>query len=72
MPKVLEAIDYDTKNSVFSYIPNTAETSFYGMIETVEEFLNKEKTKTILNGKRSLSAEKVTEILSAKNHELRK
>jgi amidophosphoribosyltransferase len=64
MPKVLEAIDGDTKNSVFSYIPNTAETSFFGMIETVEQHLNEQKTKAILNGNGKLSAEKVTEILS--------
>ena len=36
------------KNSVFSYIPNTAETSFFGMIETVEDHLNKKKTDAIL------------------------
>lgn len=64
MPKVLEAIDDDLKNSVFSYIPNTAETSFFGMIETAESELNKAKTATILNGKRNISAEEVTEILS--------
>jgi amidophosphoribosyltransferase len=64
MPQVLEAINYDIKNSVFSYIPNTAETSFFGMIETVEDHLNKKKTEAILKGKRSLSAEKVTEVLS--------
>jgi len=64
MPKVLEAIDNDTKNTVFSYIPNTAETSFFGMIETAEAFINKTKTAAILNGQRSLSAAKVTEILS--------
>ena len=52
MPKVLEAIDNDTKNTVFSYIPNTAETSFYGMIETAEDFINKKKTHAILNGQR--------------------
>ena len=63
MPKVLEAISNDTKNTVFSYIPNTAETSFFGMIETVEDYLNKKKTKAILNGKGGLSSEKVTEIL---------
>ena len=39
MPKVLEAIEDDTKNTVFSYIPNTAETSFFGMIETVERII---------------------------------
>ncbi|MBR9913679.1 MAG: amidophosphoribosyltransferase [Algicola sp.] len=64
MPKVLEAIDNDTKNTVFSYIPNTAETSFFGMIETVEEHLNEQKTKAILDGGGKLSAERVTEILS--------
>ncbi|OUR93169.1 amidophosphoribosyltransferase [Flavobacteriales bacterium 34_180_T64] len=64
MPKVLEAIDHDTKNTVFSFIPNTAETSFFGMIETVEDHLNEKKTEAILNGQRGLSAEKVTEILS--------
>ncbi|WP_203257505.1 amidophosphoribosyltransferase [Hyunsoonleella ulvae] len=64
MPKVLDAIDNDLKNSVFSYIPNTAETSFFGMIETAESELNKIKTATILNGQRNISADKVTEILS--------
>ena len=64
MPKVLKAIEGDLKNSVFSYIPNTAETSFFGMIETAESELNKKKTDTILNGKRNISAEKVTQILS--------
>ncbi|NNC44749.1 MAG: amidophosphoribosyltransferase [Winogradskyella sp.] len=64
MPKVLEAINHDTKNTVFSFIPNTAETSFFGMIETVEAHLNQQKTKAILAGSRNISAEKVTEILS--------
>lgn len=64
MPKVLEEINYDTKNTVFSFIPNTAETSFFGMIETVEDHLNKKKTEAILDGKGGLSAEKVTQILS--------
>jgi amidophosphoribosyltransferase len=64
MPKVLDAIDNDIKNTVFSYIPNTAETSFFGMIETVEDFLNKKKTEAILSGSRNISAERVTQILS--------
>ncbi|MBT8303775.1 MAG: amidophosphoribosyltransferase [Bacteroidia bacterium] len=64
MPKVLEAIEGDTKNTVFSYIPNTAETSFYGMIESVEDHLNEQKTHAILSGQRNISAQKVTEILS--------
>jgi amidophosphoribosyltransferase len=64
MPKVLEAIDNDTENSVFSYIPNTAETSFFGMIESVEEHLNKKKTQAILGGGGKLSKERVIQILS--------
>lgn len=64
MPKVLKAIDEDTKNTVFSYIPNTAETSFFGMIETVEEFLNHRKTQNILSGGGKLSKEAVIDILS--------
>ena len=64
MPKVFEAIDHDINNSVFSFIPNTAETSFFGMIESVEKLLNKKKTKSILEGKYALSAKRVTEILS--------
>ena len=63
MPKVLKAIENDTANSVFSYIPNTAETSFYGMIETVEEHLNERKTKAILSGGGKLSKQQVINIL---------
>ena len=66
MPEVLKSINGDIENSVFSYIPNTAETSFFGMIETVEEELNKNKTQGILDGKGGLSAERVTEILSTR------
>ncbi|WP_053977097.1 amidophosphoribosyltransferase [Mangrovimonas xylaniphaga] len=64
MPKVLETIENDTKNTVFSFIPNTAETSFFGMIESIEKHLNEKKTKAILDGGGKLSAEHVTEILS--------
>ena len=64
VPEVLKYIDHDIKHTVFSYIPNTAETSFFGMIESVEEYLNKKKTKQILKGTRTLSAEKVIQILS--------
>ncbi len=63
-PKVLESINNDISNSVFSYIPNTAETSFYGMTEAAEEYLNEHKLQTILNGNKNISAQKLTEILS--------
>ena len=64
VPEVLKLVGHDIKNTVFSFIPNTAEASFLGMIETVDSYLNKRKTKEILEGKRSLSAEKVTQVLS--------
>jgi amidophosphoribosyltransferase len=63
-PKILNSIDSDISNTVFSYIPNTAETSFYGMTEAAEDLLNKQKTAKILAGGTKLSAERVTEILS--------
>ena len=63
-PKILKAINSDITNSVFSYIPNTAETSFYGMKEAAEDVLNNQKTAKILAGGKNLSAEKVTQILS--------
>ncbi|MFD1314966.1 amidophosphoribosyltransferase [Namhaeicola litoreus] len=65
-PKVLETINYDIENTVFSYIPNTAETSFYGLSEAAEDYLNQEKLKVILAGKRSISAEKLTTLLSVR------
>ena len=63
-PQILKSIDNDILNSVFSFIPNTAETSFYGMREAAEDILNEQKTSKILSGGKSLSAQKVTEILS--------
>lgn len=45
--QVLDSIDYDLKNSVFSFIPNTAEVSFYGMIKGLEDHLNIEKINQI-------------------------
>ena len=66
MPQVLEEIDHDTKNSVFSFIPNTAETSFYGMVEAANDELNKQKEEAILAEKETLSNERIHEILSPK------
>jgi amidophosphoribosyltransferase len=50
IPQVLQEVDYDLKNTVFSYIPNTAETAFLGMIEGLEDYLAKERKKAILEG----------------------
>ena len=47
VPQVLKSINYDFDNSVFSFIPNTAEVSFYGLIKGLEEHLNLEKIKQI-------------------------
>jgi amidophosphoribosyltransferase len=49
VPSILKSVDYDLRNSVFSFIPNTAETSFYGMIKGVEDYLNEVKLKKIKN-----------------------
>lgn len=65
-PSILKAIDFDTDNSVFSFIPNTAETSFYGMVEAANDFLNQRKIKSILENKDQLSEEKLQDILSVK------
>lgn len=63
-PKVLKSINSDVSNTVFSFIPNTAETSFYGMTEAAEDLLNQQKTEKILKGGYKLSSDKVKEILS--------
>ncbi|MCB9188688.1 MAG: class II glutamine amidotransferase [Flavobacteriales bacterium] len=46
-PKVLAAIDYDMRNTVFSFIPNTAEMAYYGMLKATEDYLNDVKVKKI-------------------------
>lgn len=47
-PSVLKSLDYDLKNSVFSFIPNTAEVAFYGMVEGLHHYLNTVKRHKIL------------------------
>ncbi|MGB5944389.1 MAG: amidophosphoribosyltransferase [Leeuwenhoekiella sp.] len=66
MPEVLKEIDHDTQNSVFSYIPNTAETSFYGMVEAAQAELDKQKTAEILKQRDSLDEKELHRILSLK------
>ena len=66
LPAVLDAIDNDTDNTVFSYIPNTAETSFYGMVEAAQDFLNQRKKNFILANRETLTAESLQELLSVK------
>ncbi|SDE49878.1 amidophosphoribosyltransferase [Ulvibacter litoralis] len=66
MPKVLKAIDHDTENAVFSFIPNTAETSFYGMLDAAQNELNKQKNEAILKEKDSLTVERLQQIQAHK------
>lgn len=61
---ILKEIEHDTKNTVFSFIPNTAETSFYGMVKGVEDYINTVKIRKILDGKRSIDADEVRNILN--------
>jgi amidophosphoribosyltransferase len=61
---VLRAVDYDLDNTVFSYIPNTAESAFYGLIKGVEDYLNKSKIDTILKKGKSLTAEELAVIIN--------
>ncbi|CAI8209393.1 MAG: Amidophosphoribosyltransferase [Flavobacteriaceae bacterium] len=68
MPKVLSAIDHDTENSVFSFIPNTAETSFYGMLDAAQNELNKQKNEAILKEAKNLTPERLSEI---QDHKIR-
>ncbi len=63
-PKVLECIQNDIKNTVFSYIPNTAETSFFGLSQAAEDYLNQHKLNVILKGKRSIPAKDLSNLLS--------
>ena len=66
LPQVLRSIDNDLKNTVFSYIPNTAETSFYGLIEAVSEHLNQKKKQQILQQGATLNEACLNEILSVR------
>ncbi len=63
VPQVLKTVDYDFDNSVFSFIPNTAEVSFYGLIKGLEEHLNKEKIKQIHDLGVNTSLEAIEEII---------
>ncbi len=63
VPKTIEAIDGDIDNTVFSYIPNTAETAFYGMVSELESYLNRKKIKQITENNGKLSNNELVAIL---------
>ena len=63
VPQILDAIEHDLDNSVFSFIPNTAEVSFYGMIKGLEDYLNDRKFKAIKDLGKDITDEQLQEII---------
>ncbi|MDO9373650.1 MAG: amidophosphoribosyltransferase [Ferruginibacter sp.] len=61
---VLKAIDYDLKNTIFSFIPNTAETAFYGLLKGADHYLNKRKVEKILSWGNDFDEEKLTALIN--------
>ena len=64
-PAILEMTGYDFENTVFSYIPNTSETAFYGMTQGIRDYLNDWKIREIRSRNGSLTDEQIREILAA-------
>ncbi|TAG52405.1 MAG: amidophosphoribosyltransferase [Runella slithyformis] len=62
IPQILEEIDYDLENTVFSYIPNTSETAFFGLIEGLEEYLAQKRIKAVSDA--NLTPEALEKLLS--------
>jgi len=63
---VLKAVNYDLKNTIFSFIPNTAEIAFYGLLKGAEDYLNKIKVERILSWGKDYNEEKLTEMVNRK------
>ena len=63
-PKILKTVNNDLKNTVFSYIPNTAEVSFFGLVHEAQDFMNKIAEKKIIEEGNSISREKLKKFLS--------
>jgi amidophosphoribosyltransferase len=61
---ILDAIDNDLANTVFSFIPNTAETAFYGMLKGIEDVTNKKKIEILIKRKNDLPPEELNELIS--------
>ncbi len=62
--QVLNAIDHDLKNTIFSFIPNTAETAFYGLLKGMDDYLNKIKLERIQSWTKDFDAEKLSEMIN--------
>ncbi|MGB6154209.1 MAG: amidophosphoribosyltransferase [Pricia sp.] len=65
-PQILKSIENDIKRTVFSYIPNTAETSFFGMVKEAQNYLNKRKEEQILSIGTKITSEQLHEILEVR------
>jgi len=63
-PQILKSVNNDVINTVFSYIPNTAEVAFYGMVEGVHKYIKKYQRDRLLNREDKISEEELTEVLS--------
>ncbi len=63
---VLEAVNYDLKNTIFSYIPNTAEVAYFGLCKGMEEYLNEIKVQRIMSWGKDFDEEKLTEMVTRK------
>ncbi|SKA15057.1 amidophosphoribosyltransferase [Chitinophaga eiseniae] len=61
---VLKAIDNDLRNTIFSFIPNTAEVAFYGLLKGLEDYLNKIKVERILSWGKDFDEEKLNEMVN--------
>ncbi|MFD2583969.1 amidophosphoribosyltransferase [Pedobacter vanadiisoli] len=62
--KILKAVNYDLKNTVFSFIPNTAEVAFFGMVDGVQRYVRNLQKETLLHKKEQLNDEQLDELLS--------
>ncbi|MDR1673606.1 MAG: amidophosphoribosyltransferase [Bacteroidales bacterium] len=63
VPEILKSINYNLETAVFSYIPNTAETAFFGMVEAANEYLNERKKKLILKAGNNLTPARLDKIM---------
>ena len=63
-PQILKAVNNDLKNTVFSYIPNTAEVSFFGLVHEAQDYMNEIAEKKIIEEGKNISREKLKKLLS--------
>ena len=63
-PQILKSVNHDVINTVFSYIPNTAEVAFYGMVEGIHKYIKKYQRDRLLNREDKISEDELTEVLS--------